>query len=380
MNGRADVAIVGLGAMGSAAAWQLAARGRKVLGFDRFRPPHAMGSSTGRSRIIREAYFENPFYVPIVRRAWELWESLEKRSGRRLLRPTGGLSIGPPDGELVGGVARSAEAHGIVVERLTAEEVGERFPVFRPDRHLAGVFETRAGVLLPEDCISSMLHEAEHAGATLLFNEPVEQWAPAGSGYVVRSAHGEYQADQLILSAGAWLANELPGVPLPLTVARQTMYWLTPKGSRERFMADRCPIWLWETRRGPVFYGFPDLGEGPKVARHHGGQITTPDTVRRDVAGEESREVMAFLRGAIPGLAGPVADARVCLYTNTPDEHFILDRHPAHRGVVIASPCSGHGFKFAPAIGEVLADLIMEKEPRFDLTPFSLNRFQGGFN
>jgi sarcosine oxidase len=220
-----------------------------------------------------------------------------------------------------------------------------------------------------------MLHEAEHAGATLLFDEAIEHWEPAGEGFLIRSRHGEYQADQIILSVGAWMAGDLPATRLPLTVARQTVFWMTPKGSRDRFMADRCPHWLWETRRGPVFYGFPDLGEGPKVGRHYGGTATTADGVRREIASEESREVIAFLRGAVPGLAGAVADARVCLYTNTPDHHFILDRHPAQGGVWIASPCSGHGFKFAPVIGEILADLVVGKDPRFDLTPFRLDRF-----
>jgi sarcosine oxidase len=375
MTQKADVAIVGLGAMGSAAAWQLAARGRKVIGFDRFRPPHGMGSSTGRSRIIREAYYESPLYVPLVRRAWELWELLERRSGRRLYRPTGGLTIGPFDGSMVQGVLATAEAYSLELQSLSAEEIADRFPIFRPDRHLTGLLESRAGVLFPEDCISAMLHEAEHAGATLLFDEPIERWESAGGGFVVRSRHGEYQADQIILAAGAWMATDLLTLRLPLTVARQIVFWMTPKGSRERFLADRCPLWLWQTRRGPVFYGFPDLGEGPKVGRHHGGPATTADAVQREVAAEESREVLAFLRGAVPGLAGAVADARVCLYTNTPDEHFILDQHPIVGGAWIASPCSGHGFKFAPVIGEILADLVVGKDPRFDLTPFRLNRF-----
>lgn len=374
MNGRADVAIVGLGAMGSAAAWQLAARGRRVMGFDRFHPPHANGSSHGRSRIIREAYFESPFYVPMVRRAWELWSQLEERSGRRLYRPTGGLTIGPPQGKLVSGFIESAEAHSVGFERLSAEEVGERFPVFRPDRHMVAVLESRAGVLLPEDCISVMLDLARQAGCALYFDEPIEQWTPAGDGFVLRTRHGEYRADQVVFSAGAWMATELPGIPLPLTVARQAMFWVSSRGPRERFFPDSFPVWLWETRRGPVFYGFPDLGDGPKIARHHGGRATTADTVSREVQAEESNEVLAFLRGAIPALAGAVTDTRICLYTNTPDEHFIIDRHPRHPGAWIVSPCSGHGFKFAPAIGEAVADLVTGKSPRYDLEPFSINR------
>ena len=375
MTTRYDVIIAGLGAMGSAAAWQLASRGQKVAGFDRFHPPHAMGSSTGRSRIIREAYWESPFYVPIVRRAYELWALLESRAGRQLLRPTGGLVIGPEDGPLVSGAVASAQQHGVPYQRLVASEVTARFPAFRPGDDLVGVFEPRAGVLMPEDCIGAMLGEAARAGAELRFDEPVTRWEPDGGGIVVHTAHGRYLTDRLILSAGAWMQTALTGVALPLTVARQVMFWLHPRGQPALFAPQRFPVWLWETREGPVYYGFPDLGDGPKVARHHGGQITTADAVEREIAATESDGLLAFLAGAIPELHGPVTDARVCMYTNTPDEHFIIDRHPGQRGVIIASPCSGHGFKFAPAIGEMLADLVMEQPTRFPLAPMALSRF-----
>jgi sarcosine oxidase len=372
---RYDVAIAGLGAMGSAAAWQLASRGRRVVGFDRFHPPHAMGSSTGRSRIIREAYWESPFYVPLVRRAYDLWAELELRTGARLLQPTGGLVIGPEDGPLVSGARASARAHGVAHELLSMSEVGRRFPAFQRDDSLVGVLEPRAGVLMPEDCVASMLREAARAGAELRYDEPVLEWEPDGQGVRVRSATGTVRADRLILSAGAWLDADLGRGPLPLSVARQVMFWVRPSGDPGRFEPQRFPIWLWETRTGPVWYGFPDLGDGPKVARHHGGELTTAAAVARDVAAEEAAPMLEFLGAAIPGLRGPVTDARVCLYTNTPDQHFILDRHPAHEAVLVASPCSGHGFKFAPTIGEALADMVMDRPPRFDLAPFRLDRF-----
>ncbi len=369
-----DVAIAGLGAMGSAAALELAVRGTRVIGFDRFHPPHDLGSSTGRTRIIREAYFESPFYVPLVRRAWDLWAELERRTGRRLYRRTGGLVIGPRNGTLVPGAIASAAAHAVPYERLTPAQVRERFPAFTPPDDMAAVVEQRAGILGPEDCIAAMLDMARAGGAELRFGEPVLHWTAAADGLEITTAGGLVRGKCLILAAGAWMAGDLTQLRLPLAVARQTMFWLCPAGGPSHAPED-FPIWLWETPDGRAFYGFPDLGDGPKVARHHGGAATTPDTVDRAVQAGEAEELLAFLRGAIPSLAGTVTDAKVCLYTNTPDEHFILDRHPAHPNVLVASPCSGHGFKFAPAIGEVLADMAQGRPPRYDLSPFRLGRF-----
>lgn len=192
---------------------------------------------------------------------------------------------------------------------------------------------------------------------------------------MVQTDHGTILADQVILAAGAWLAGGLPAMALPLTVTREVMFWVRPDGDPTRCLPPQLPIWLWQTREGPVWYGFPDLGDGPKVARHHGGAVTTTDTVDRTVGPDEAASMLGFVAGAIPALHGWVTDARACLYTNTPDEHFILDWHPEHPGVLIASPCSGHGFKFAPAIGEALADLVTGQRPRVDLSPFQLARF-----
>jgi sarcosine oxidase len=362
--------------MGSAAAWQVAARGQRVIGFDRFRPPHDRGSSTGRSRIIREAYWEGPDYVPLVRRAYAWWARLEAASGRTLLRQTGGLVIGPEQGPLVTGALASARAHGVPHERLSAAEVRRRFPVLQPDDSLVGVLEPRAGVLVPEEAIAGMLDQAGRHGAELRYDEPVVSWeAVTDTGVRVRTASGTVHARRLVLAAGAWMASDLPGRHLPLTVARQVLFWLRPAGDPARFAPAELPIWLWETREGPVWYGFPDLGNGPKVARHHGGATTTADTVDRVVSKEEHAPLMAFLATAIPTLRGPVIETQVCLYTNTPDEHFLLDRHPDCASVLIASPCSGHGFKFAPTIGEILADLATGQAPGFDLAPFALSRF-----
>ncbi len=370
-----DIAIAGLGAMGSATAWQLAARGQRVIGFDRYHPPHAMGSSTGRSRIIREAYWESPAYVPLVRRAYELWAELEMVSGRTLLRTTGGLVIGPEDGALVTGAIQSARQHDVPYEQLTAAEVRHRFPALQPDDSLVGVLEPRAGVLAPEDAIEAMLAEASQQGAKLRYDEPVLSWEPAGDGVVVCTANGEYPARRLVLATGAWMAGDLPGLKLPLTVLRQVMFWVQPTGDRSLFRPAHLPVWLWETREGSLWYGFPDLGDGPKVARHHGGDETSTDDLNRTVTEADSTPMVSFLRSALPSLGGLITEARVCMYTNTPDEHFIIDRHPECPKVLLASPCSGHGFKFAPTIGEVVADLVMDLPPAFNLSPFGLQRF-----
>lgn len=369
-----DTAIAGLGAMGSAAAWQLASRGQRVIGFDRFHPPHAMGSSTGRSRIIREAYWESPAYVPIVRRAYELWGALEQQRDSPLLTRTGGLVIGPEDGALVSGAIASAQAHEVPHEVLTAAEVRNRFPVLQPDDSLVGVLEPRAGVLAPEAAITAMLAAAASHGAELRYDEPVLSWEPAGDGVLVKTAAGEFAARRLVLATGAWMATELPGLRLPLKVQRQVMFWVRPLDP-EIFLPSALPVWLWEMREGPLWYGFPDLGDGPKVARHQGGAVTTAEEIDRVVSESDTKPCLAFLESALPALSGGITDAQACMYTNTPDEHFILDRHPDCAAVLLASPCSGHGFKFAPAIGEILADLAMDRPTALELSPFTLSRF-----
>ncbi len=368
---RYQVGIVGLGAMGSMAALELARRGRKVIGFDRFHPPHAFGSSHGKSRIIREAYFEHPQYVPIVRHAWEKWLALERDSGRTLLTPTGGLMIGPPDSTLVAGARRSALEHGLPFEELSAAQVGTRFPMFELEEHEVGIYEERAGVLFPEAAIEAALDLAAQAGAELLFDEPVTMWN-AGEAITVRSGVRRASVDRLILSAGAWMAGDLPRTPLGLSTARQTLFWFTPVGDPLLVHPERMPIFIWEWAPGQMFYGFPDFGEGVKVAIHHYGEPADPDHLRRTVYPGEADRLRAVLATHAPAFNGPLKESAACLYTNTHDGDFVIDRHPEDPRVILASPCSGHGFKFATAIGELLADLVEEKPPRFDLSPFRI--------
>jgi len=382
----ADVIVVGLGAMGSAAAWQLARRGRRVLGFDRFSPPHTMGSTHGRSRIIREAYFEHPSYVPLVQRAYELWANLEKQSGRKLLRQTGGLMIGRPDGVIVSGARRSAEEHKLLHQVLSSTEMRARFPIFSPEANMVAVWEPRAGILFPELAVQTHLELAAEHGASLRFNEPVLRWEPDGEGVRVFTAKATYNANRLLLSAGAWigaLLGESSGVSqsnrqflnLPLSIERQVLLWFEPRSQAELFQPENCPIYIWEYAPHRFFYGFPDLGDGVKVAVHHEGPRTDPEEISREVREDEIQTMRGLLRRFLPAAEGVLKSTMVCMYTNTPDEHFILDYHPVHPQVLVASPCSGHGFKFSSVIGELAATLLAGQKPSFDLSLFRINRF-----
>jgi sarcosine oxidase len=370
MRARWDVIIIGLGAMGSAAAFHLARRGQRVLGVDRYAPPHTLGSSHGQTRIIREAYFEDPAYVPLVQRAYELWDDLERETGAKLFLKTGGLMVGPPQSELVAGAVRSAEMHRLPYEMLSSAEVLRRFPVLRPPPDMVAVHEPRAGILFPEACVSAHLALAAKHGAVLRTGEAVTGWQADERGVSVTTSRATYRAQRAIVSAGAWARELLADLDPPLSVERQVVYWFDPLREIERFSALRCPIHLWQFDEQRFFYGFPDLGEGVKVALHHGGSIGTADTISREVTEDEVEDMRQLLARYLPDGAGKFRAAAVCLYTNTPDGHFWIDRHPAHPNVLIASPCSGHGFKFSSVIGELLADLATERKPPLDLGLF----------
>jgi sarcosine oxidase len=361
--------------MGSAAACHLARRGARVLGLDRFAPPHDFGSSSGRSRIIREAYFEHPAYVPMVQRAYELWDALERDSGRRLRLETGGLMIGPPEGALVAGALLSARTHGLRHEVLDAAALRQRAPALEPTDGTVAVWEPRAGVLFPEACISAHLEQAARAGATLATEEPALSWSAGRGGVEVRTAKGRRRARRLLLACGAWTTRMLGGLELPLTVQRQVLIWLQPK-EPALFAPERFPVFIWEDEPGRFIYGFPELGDGVKVARHQEGERTEPDRVRRAVGPDDIAPLRITLARLMPAVNGMLRDSAVCLYTNAPDGHFVIGAHPAHPEVLIASPCSGHGFKFASALGETLADLLLGAPPRFDLSRFALERFR----
>ncbi|MEO8427972.1 MAG: N-methyl-L-tryptophan oxidase [Verrucomicrobiota bacterium] len=365
-----DVIVLGLGAMGSASACHLARAGKRVLGLDRFTPPHVFGSSHGQTRIIREAYLEHPAYVPLIQRAYDLWHELESEAGRQLFLRTGGLMIGKPESAVVAGAKRSAEGHNLRHEILSAGEVKQRFPALVPGEEMIAVWEPRAGILFPEACVESHLMLARRYGATLRFNEPVTRWEPDGDGVRVFTADSVFLGSHLVLAAGPWIRSLLFDVNFPFSVERQIQFWFEPCSNHEQFGPERCPIHIWEQGPGGFFYGFPDLGNGVKVARHHEGELTDPEKLRRDVEPEEIDSMRELLRRFLPQAGGALRSTAVCMYTNMPDFHFFIDHHPRHRQVLIVSPCSGHGFKFSSVIGEIVGELIGEGRSRLDLSLF----------
>jgi sarcosine oxidase len=373
MSKTADVAVIGLGAMGSAALYHLASRGVRVIGIDRFTPPHVFGSTHGLSRIIREAYYEHPMYVPLVQRAYELWADLERLAGRRLLQRTGGLMIGSREGALVSGALRSAREHSLAHEELTAAKVRSRYPAFAVPDDMMALYEPRAGVLDPESCVEAHLSLASSSGAELRTNEPVSSWQARDGVITIETSAARYDVGRVLLSAGAWTPGLLQRSDMPFWVERQVMHWFTPRRDPELFAPDRCPIAMIEYAPDRFFYTLPDSGRGLKAAIHHEGASVDPDTVDRMVDERETMRVFELLRRYLPGAAGRHRRAATCLYTNTPDGHFYIAPHGALENVLVVSACSGHGFKFASAIGEAVADLLTGT-PRPDLDSFGRAR------
>ena len=371
-----DAIVVGLGGMGSAALFELARRGRRVLGLEQFVPGHDQGSSHGQTRIIRQAYYEHPAYVPLVRRAYERWYDLEQRQGVHLLTTCPCLSIGPPDGELVEGVRRSAAEHSLLIENLTAAEMRQRFPAFRFGEEYEAVVEPTAGFLYIEECVKAHVREAERLGAVVHAGEPTISWQAAGNGVEVVTAKGRYGAAKLILTAGPWAGGLLARHGAALTVMRQVPLWFGSSDAAQ-FRRDRFPVFIADTPEGH-FYGLPAIdSNGVKVARHYGApELPGPSAIERTVTDADEAPVRRFLREHIPSADGPRRRSSVCIYTLTPDRHFIIDRHPDHANVAIAAGFSGHGFKFASVVGEILADLVETGWAVLPIELFRIGRFR----
>ena len=370
-----DVAVIGLGATGSAALLHLAGRGLRVVGIEQFAPGHDRGSSHGETRIIRLGYFEHPSYVPLVRAAIPLWRALERESGKALLHVTGILEMGAPDSTLVAGTLRSAQTHGLPHEVLDAAGVMRRFPAFRLPPHFAGVIHPDGGILAAEPAVEAQVVLARAAGAEVRTNETVRAVEPTSGGVRVVTDRGSIAAGQAVVAAGSWVKQLLPGLPVPMRVTRQVVGWFAPSDPA-MFARDRCPVFMLENQDG-IFYGFP-LGPQPgvKFAKHHHADAAI-DPAHAAMPMEAADEAMLrpALAAHVPAANGALLAAQTCRYTMTPDGDFILDRLPGAPAVIVASPCSGHGFKFAPVIGEILADLATQGTTRHDISRFRLARF-----
>jgi len=371
---RYDVAVVGLGAMGSAALHHLAKRGVNAIAFDRHAPPHTLGSTHGHTRIIREAYYEHPLYVPLVQRAYALWEELERETQQQLWIRTGGLMVGPEQGELFRGARASAETHKLAHEILNARQIEARFPAYRAQRDWVGLLEHRAGMLFPERCVAA--HLSRTGSASVRTGETVQSLELSSTSVSVMTSAGEYEAERVVVAAGPWLPELLPFLELrlPLEIERQMSHWFEPASTDPKYAATQTPVGLWEMRGADVFATLPDEGHGVKCGVHHDGRPTSPGSVDRTVSAGENEAARTLLEQVMPGAGGKLKEARVCLYTNTPDHHFIID-WAANGKALIVSPCSGHGFKFASAIGEVVSQLVVDGKSWLNLAPFSLSRF-----
>jgi sarcosine oxidase len=384
-----DSIVIGLGAVGSAACWQLAKRSATVLGIDRFTPPHAFGSTHGDTRVTRLAIGEGEQYVPLVKRSHEIWREIEAATGESLLTITGGLIISSGArlaethvANFFDNTAAAARRFEIAHEILDAEAIRRRFPQFNVRDNESGYYEQGMGYVRPEACVAAQLNLAKRSGATLHFGETVQSFAQDSGKVHVRTNRGNYSAKQLVIAAGAWLPQLVDSNLARLfTVTRQTLYWFELNAPLEKFAPPRMPIWIWELQdRNNVIYGFPaidGLGGGAKVATEQYAATTSADAVERGVSAQETRDmyqqlVAPYLRGLGPRCIKAVS----CLYTSTPDFHFLIDRYPRMPGVMLASPCSGHGFKHSAAIGEALAQLTTEGHSELDLGAFSLSRFR----
>ena len=378
-----DVIIIGLGSMGAAAAYQLASRGSRVVGLDAYTPPHGNGAHSGGSRIIRLAYAEGAAYVPLLRRAYQLWADLERATGTNLLTPTGGLMLGRPDSTTVTGALASARAHQLDHELFDSSEIRRRFPVFAPADDEVGVYEEVAGILRPEVAVATLLDLARRAGAGLRCGVEVTGWRAARDGVTVQTADGELSTGRLVLCPGAGAADLLADLDVPFRVERRVQhYWEMPG---EDFAVGRCPVWIWESEPEETAYGMPafDPGRGSyhgrlvvKAAFHTGGVRPHQPAHLGPTRREELRAMTRWIGPRLPSLAASHwAGGRPCLYTLTPDQHFIVGPHPRHERIAVAAGFSGHGFKFVPVIGEILADLVQHGRTDHRIDLFAPNRF-----
>jgi sarcosine oxidase len=368
------VAVVGCGAMGAATGWRLATRGAQVVCFDRHSPPHSLGSSHGESRITRTAYFEGPWYVPLLQETFPLWRDLEQASGAELLTLTGALMIGSPSAEAITGSLEAAKAHGLEARLMNAEELRRHYPGHVIRSEDVAVLDAQAGFIRPEAAVAAMIDRIVAAGGQIRRGVVVSEVSSRSDGVEVVTDEMHETFDAAVIAAGPWMP-ELFGT-LPLTVERQVMAWLAIEPEADWLTADRFPVFIHQTEVLGDIYGVPTLdGVSMKIARHHDGEGTDPESVEREVAGADLDPLRTFAATYLRGVTGQVTRTAVCMYTNTPDGHFVIDFHPDDSRIVVVSACSGHGFKFAPVIGDIAADLVRDGRTPRDIARFAATRF-----
>ena len=371
-----DVIVIGAGGVGSAALYHGAAQGMNILGIDRFSPPNHHGSSHGQTRVIRMAYFEHSDYVPLLKQAYAGWEQLEQLSGNRLYHEVGLLEVGPANGVVVPGVLRSSKEHDLPLDQFTTKEAQRQFPGFEfPENH-AVLFEKKAGYLMVEDCIDSYLKAAQQQGAKLNCEESLVSWQPKQGEVEVTTDKDTYRCNKLFLTAGSWTSNFTGNCQIPLTLLRKHLYWY--RSNSDNYLASQgCPVFFYEDQ-GRFYYGFPELypGTGVKVSEHSGGDpLSDPNRLDDSQNTEDRQAAEAFLKKSLPQVSHDLIKHAVCMYTMTPDENFVVDTHPACSDVVLAAGLSGHGFKFASVLGQLLIELAATGKTSLPIDFLSIRRF-----
>ncbi|GGM17500.1 N-methyl-L-tryptophan oxidase [Nakamurella endophytica] len=375
-----DVIVVGLGGMGSAGAAHLASRGLRVLGLEQFQGAHDRGSSHGNSRIIRQAYFENPAYVPLLRRSYELYGDLNADDPGIFVQ-TGGLMMGSAGSAAVAGSLASAREWDLPHRMLDAGDIRRHFPTFTPTEDTVALYEERGGFVRPERTVLAHLRRATREGADLRSHQRVSGWSADRHGVTVTTADETFRADRLVLTPGAWAPDLLADLHPPLRVERQLLFWFQPVSGVGPFALGRAPIFIWESPSGQQLYGFPAIdgpGGGVKVAFYRNGRPADPDRLDRDIHSDEVEQMRRHLAGTVPALAGGTfLRGRACMYTCTPDLDFVIGTHPRHENVVVSAGFSGHGFKFVPVVGEIIADLACRGSTEHPIDLFAVDRFGG---
>ncbi len=374
-DARYDCIVLGTGGVGSAALYHLARRGVRVLGLDQFPPGHDHGSSHGDSRIIRLAYFEHPDYVPLLHRAFDLWQQLQDQITTDIFHRCGVLQVGPTDGNVIGGLTRAAELHDLRIERLSEQDLADRFPGFAVDQGLSAIHDPNGGILRVEDCIRSHISLAKEAGAALIVGEPVVAWQSVGDGVRIDTTQSSYLCSRLVITPGSWAPALLPALADHFRILRKSLFWFDNESPSYR-LSDNCPVFLFE-RGEHTFYGFPQLDDrGVKVADHAGGRVfRTPQKADRAIDTTELEAVSLFLRQCLPDVGHQLNHHVTCMYTMSTDGHFLVGQYPGKTNVHFAAGLSGHGFKFAPVLGQALADLTIDGRTSLPIGFLSPDRF-----